>query len=114
MFLFTKSNRGLIQPTFYSGIISAILPATTATETRLLQISIPVAGGMSGGAVFLPNTGEVVGMVTSCIHVGEVPLPMSFAIPSEVIAPFVESISFSTTDDKREKITGNDITGARS
>ncbi|MDT5120854.1 MAG: hypothetical protein QOC96_336 [Acidobacteriota bacterium] len=94
MFLFIQSNRGLIQPTFYAGIVSAILPATNPSETRLLQISIPVAGGMSGGAVLLPNTGEVVGMVTSCIHAGDVPLPMSYAIPSEIIAPFADSISF--------------------
>lgn len=94
MFLYTQSNRGLMQPTFYVGIISAILPATTTSETRLLQISVPVAGGMSGGAVFLPDTGEVVGMVTSCVHAGDIPLPMSYAIPSEVIAPFAENISF--------------------
>ena len=111
MFLFTQSNRGLIQPTFYTGIVSAILPATTTDETRLLQISIPVAGGMSGGAVFLPNTGEVVGMVTACVHAGDVPLPMSYAIPSEVIAPFVEKIGFTRKKNESRKITGSDITG---
>jgi S1-C subfamily serine protease len=44
MFLNTISNRGLVQPTFYSGIVSAVIPAMKATETRLLQISIPVSG----------------------------------------------------------------------
>lgn len=113
MFLFTNSNRGLVQPTFYAGIVSAILPATTETETRLLQLSIPVAGGMSGGAVLLPDTGEVVGMVTSCIHVdNKVPLPMSYAIPSEVIAPFIENISFGRGKRESSRITGADITGA--
>jgi hypothetical protein len=28
MFLFTQTNRGIVQPTFYEGIISAIHPAT--------------------------------------------------------------------------------------
>ena len=41
IFKFTKSNRGIIQPTFYSGIISAILPATNSSEIRILQISVP-------------------------------------------------------------------------
>jgi S1-C subfamily serine protease len=112
MFLVTKSNRGLIQPTFYAGIVSAILPATTSSETRLLQLSIPVAGGMSGGAVLLPDTGEVVGMVTSCIHADKVPLPMSYAIPSEIIAPFIENISFGRTKQDATGLTGADITGA--
>ncbi len=96
MFLYTQSNRGLIQPTFYSGIISAIIPAMAPLETRLIQISVPVAGGMSGGAVFLPETGEIVGMITGCVHHNDIPLPMSYAIPSEIIAPFVEVISFET------------------
>jgi hypothetical protein len=112
MFLLTQSNRGLIQPTFYSGIVSAFLPATTSDETRMLQLSIPVAGGMSGGAVFLPNTGEVVGMVTSCVHAGGIPQPMSYAIPSEVIAPFAEKIGYTRKKNEREKLTGKDITGS--
>ena len=94
MFLNTKSNKGLVQPTFYSGIISAVIPAMEINETRLLQVSIPVAGGMSGGAVFNPDTGEVLGMITSCMTLNGIPLPMSYAIPSEVKAPFIEVISF--------------------
>jgi len=110
MFLYTQSNRGLIQPTFYPGIISAILPATRKDETRLLQISTPLAGGMSGGVVILPKTGEVVGMVTSCVHTSVepsnttmVPLPISYAIPSEVIKPFVENVTFEKQKRKRNK-----------
>jgi S1-C subfamily serine protease len=95
MFLFTESNRGVIQPTFYSGIVSAVLPVTKPGETRLLQLSIPAAGGMSGGAVFDPSTGKVLGMVTSCLHTNGVPQPISWAIPSEVLAPYVEVITFS-------------------
>lgn len=93
MFLLPTSNKACIQPTFYHGIISAIVPAMAPLETRLLQISTPVAGGMSGGAVFLPKTGEVVGLMTSCFHDEvDVPLPAAFAIPSEIIAPFLAVI----------------------
>ncbi|MFQ5863042.1 MAG: serine protease [Candidatus Brocadiales bacterium] len=95
MFLFTKSNRGIVQPTFYSGIVSAILPATNPQETRMIQISIPGAGGMSGGAVFDPKTGEIMGMVTSgAVDSQGIPLPMTYAIPSEIIAPYVKVITF--------------------
>lgn len=96
MFKFTQSNRGIIQPTFYRGLISAILPATKPHETRIIQVSVPSAGGMSGGAIFDPNTGKVMGMITSCVHTNGIPQPMSYAIPSEIIAPYVEVITFET------------------
>jgi hypothetical protein len=41
-----------------------------------------------------PETGNVLGMITSCMTINSIPLPMSYAIPSEVIAPFIEVISF--------------------
>lgn len=96
MFKFTQSNRGLVQPTFYHGIVSAILPVMKTGETRLIQLSVPCAGGMSGGAVFCPKTGKVLGMLTSCIHTNSIPQPMSYAIPSEVIEPYVNTITFKT------------------
>lgn len=96
MFKFTESNRGIIQPTFYQGIVSAIMPATKPYETRIIQVSIPSAGGMSGGAMFNPETGEVMGMITSCVHMNGIPQPMSYAVPSEIIAPYVEVITFKT------------------
>jgi len=96
MFKFTQSNRGLVQPTFYHGIVSAILPVMNPGETRLIQLSVPCAGGMSGGAVFCPRDGRVLGMVTSCVHADAVPQPISYAIPSEVIEPYVNTITFKT------------------
>lgn len=96
MFKFTQSNRGIIQPTFYQGVVSAILPATKPYETRVIQVSIPSAGGMSGGAIFDPETGKVMGMITSCVHMNGIPQPISYAIPSEIIAPYVEVITFET------------------
>lgn len=104
MFLFTQSNRGIVQPTFYSGIVSAILPATKPYETRIIQVSIPCGGGMSGGALFDANTGDVMGMVTSGVNIADenidVPLPMTYALPSEIIAPFAEVIRFERAKDK--------------
>lgn len=109
MFLKTSSNKGLVQPTFYSGIISAVIPAMEITETRLLQVSIPVAGGMSGGAVFDPGTGAVLGMITSCMTSNGVPLPMSYAIPSEVISPFIEVITFEAIGDNWVSSSGDGL-----
>lgn len=96
MFKFTQSNRGIVQPTFYNGIISAILPATNSKETRILQVSVASAGGMSGGAIIEPSSGKVMGMITSCVHSNGIPQSISYAIPSEIIAPYVEIITFKT------------------
>lgn len=95
MFRITETNRGVIQPTFYPGIISAIIPATNPTETRLLQISAAAAGGISGGAVLDPKSGKLLGMVTSGLTSKDGSLhPVTYAIPSEVIAPYASSLSF--------------------
>lgn len=94
LFRSTQTNRGIIQPTFYPGIVSAILPATGPTETRLLQISALAAGGISGGAVLDPISGKVLGMVTSGLEENGAMQPVTYAIPSEVIAPFSSNINF--------------------
>jgi S1-C subfamily serine protease len=101
MFTVTESNRGIIQPTFYDGIISAILPATTETETRLLQISIAAHGGMSGGAAFDPISGKILGMITSGFTGDDGnALPITYAIPSEVIVPYLQVISFQAGSEE--------------
>lgn len=98
LFRSNPTNRGVIQPTFYPGIVSAVIPATCPTETRLLQISAAVAGGISGGGVFNPKTGALLGMVTSGLTGPSGDLhPVTYAIPSEVIAPFASSISFKAS-----------------
>ena len=96
LFKVAQKNRGVIQPTFIDGIVSAIIPAQNSTETRLLQLSTLAAGGMSGGAVFNPETGEAYGMVTSSLQGPKGTLhPATYAIPSEVILPYSGSISFN-------------------
>lgn len=99
LFLVNSSNRGVIQPSFFPGIVSAIVPAQNNREIRLLQLSAAVAGGISGGAVLIPSTGEVVGMVTSGLtgQAGELH-PVTYAIPSEVIMPFVGSINYASEE----------------
>jgi S1-C subfamily serine protease len=52
--------------------------------------------GISGGVVCDPSTGAVLGMVTSGLTVGETSLPITYALPSEVLSPFAEAISFKT------------------
>lgn len=97
MFRVTQTNRGVIQPTFYPGIISAIIPATRPTETRLLQISAAAAGGISGGAVLNPKSGALLGIVTSGLTGVDGSLhPVTYAIPSEVVAPFASALHFTT------------------
>ncbi|MGO6982556.1 trypsin-like peptidase domain-containing protein [Rhizobium leguminosarum] len=102
LFLTATTNRGIVQPTFYDGIISAILPATKPEETRLFQISSVALGGISGGVVCTADTGRVIGMVTSGLSVESVSLPITYAIPSEVLHPWVDAISFVTRDGKWE------------
>ena len=96
LFQMTKTNRGVIQPTFLDGIVSAIIPAQNEKETRLLQLSTLAAGGISGGAVFDPETGEAYGMITSSVQGSNEALhPVTYAIPSEVILPYSGAINFS-------------------
>jgi hypothetical protein len=101
MFFANPSNRGLIQPSFFDGIISAVVPALRSGETRLFQISSIALGGISGGVVCDPESGAVIGMVTSGLTAGDVDLPITYAIPSEVLEPFADAVSFETTDGTR-------------
>ena len=95
LFKMTKTNRGFIQPTFFDGIVSAIIPAQNEKETRLLQLSTSAAGGMSGGVVINPETGDAYGMITSSLQdVSGALHPVTYAIPSEVILPYSGAINF--------------------
>lgn len=97
LFKITKTNRGVVQPSFFDGIVSAIIPAQNERETRLIQLSTLVAGGMSGGAVFDPETGAACGMITSGIEgEGGALHPVTYAIPSEVILPYSGAINYNT------------------
>jgi hypothetical protein len=94
LFFEHRSNRGVIQSTIYSATIGSIVPAVTDKETRLLRLTIPDLGGLSGGVVFNPKNGSVFGMIVSGTHAGVVPQPVLYAIPSEALHPFSRT-SFS-------------------
>ena len=97
LFKITQTNRGVVQPSFFDGIVSAIIPAQNDRETRLLQLSTQAAGGMSGGAVFDPETGVTYGMITSSLQdLGGALHPVTYAIPSEVILPYSGALSFNS------------------
>lgn len=103
LFFASATNRGLVQPSFFEGIISAIIPAIQQGESRLLQISSVSLGGISGGVVAEPSTGKVLGMVTSGLDSEGVSLPVTFAIPSEVLQPWSDSISYKTQDGRTRR-----------
>ena len=97
LFKITQTNRGVVQPSFFDGIVSAIIPAQNESETRLIQLSTAAAGGMSGGAVFDPETGAAYGMITSSLQdSGGALHPVTYAIPSEVILPYSGAFNYST------------------
>ena len=97
LFKITKTNRGVVQPSFFDGIVSAIIPAQNERETRLIQLSTQAAGGMSGGAVFDPETGAAYGMITSGLEDLDGALhPVTYAVPSEVILPYSGAINYNS------------------
>ncbi|MDE0031018.1 MAG: serine protease [Deltaproteobacteria bacterium] len=97
LFKIAQNNRGVVQPSFFDGIVSAIIPAQNERETRLIQLSTPAAGGMSGGAVFDPETGAAYGMITSSLEDSSGTLhPVTFAIPSEVILPYSGALNYDS------------------
>ena len=97
LFKMTQTNRGVVQPSFFDGVVSAIIPAQNERETRLIQLSTQAAGGMSGGAVFDANTGAAYGMITSSLQDLSGALhPVTYAIPSEVILPYSGAINYDS------------------
>jgi S1-C subfamily serine protease len=61
------SGMPVIVPSFSQGIVSAILPHTGAPKSLLkgFQIDAMINGGNSGGPVFDPTAGRVVGVITN-------------------------------------------------
>jgi hypothetical protein len=90
LFFEHRTNHGTFQPTVYSATVGSIVPATTDTETRLLRLTIPGLGGLSGGVVFDQKNGSMLGMMVSATHAGLVPVPTMYAIPSEALQHFVK------------------------
>jgi S1-C subfamily serine protease len=68
------------------GVVSAILPAPLVLQTepdkcKSFQVDMTLNPGNSGGPVFRPGDGEVVGIVSSGYTPQGVPIGINFAIP---------------------------------
>lgn len=85
--------------TVQKGIVSAILPVDhPAVSRELFQLDIQTYGGMSGGPVFLANTGEVIGMVQSQIQTTQGVTNITYAVPGNVIEDCASRISFKDSE----------------
>lgn len=93
---------------FQLGIVSAILPfrGVPMEHFRSFQLDMLLNPGNSGGPVFLQETGEVVGIVTSTFQPQQqgiaIPSHLSYAIPINQIKPFVDELKQMSPDDMRE------------
>ncbi|WP_162013474.1 serine protease [Erythrobacter sp. NAP1] len=88
IFFANDTNKGHIQPSFFDGIVSAILPPASEGESRLLQINALALAGMSGGVVCDPRSGKLLGMILSGITQDDVDLPITFALPVDTFRVF--------------------------
>lgn len=90
------------------GIVTAL--AGLADDTRMLQISIPVQPGNSGGPL-IDNNGNVVGVVVAKINAmrvaeitGDIPQNVNFAIKSSVARSFLTAnglaVGIGRTDEE--------------
>lgn len=84
-------TNNLVSPSFAWGTISTIMPhpRTSANRRKEYWIQMPVNPGNSGGAVFKPETGEVVGIISSLLEVRGVRAGLAQAVPIELALPGV-------------------------
>ncbi len=107
-----------LTPTLQKGIISAILPFQCESP-HALMINVMVQGGASGSPVFLPETGDVIGVVYAGLnekrktksglpskiqkeieqlepslhrHLFDVPTNISYVVPAHYIEKLLKSI----------------------
>jgi S1-C subfamily serine protease len=80
--------------TFTGGIISAVLPHPEVPPGRRnsLQLDISINPGNSGGPVVLQESGRVVGIVRASLAAGAAPTGLSYAVPINVVRPFVDRV----------------------
>lgn len=84
-----------ITPTLQKGIISAVLPFQQELP-HAYALNIMVQGGASGSPVFLPESGNVVGIVNSSLReFNQGPTNISYAIPSCYISAFLGEVKTS-------------------
>ena len=65
------NNQPAVIPSFSAGIVSVVFPHPDAPPAfqAIFQMDAMINGGNSGGPVFKPGTGEVVGVVTHSVNI---------------------------------------------
>lgn len=89
-------------PTLQMGIISAVQPFRCASPHGF-SVNIMTQGGASGSPVFLPETGEVIGVLYGGLYdysltkknkdVYKVPTNISYVVPAQFISKSLDSIT---------------------
>ena len=109
-----------IGPTLQTGIISAVLPMP-CTNPHALLLHVQVQGGSSGSPVFLPDTGEVVGIVYAGLqdqyHFGNanglnaynVPTALTYAVPGHILSQVLSKIDEKIPDIATQNKTKIDL-----
>jgi hypothetical protein len=66
-----QQQGGVVTASFAPAMVSAVLPSPRAAQKypQVFQLAATINGGNSGGPVFDPGTGEVLGVVISSIEV---------------------------------------------
>ena len=77
---------GFLEGTFSNGLVSGI---RALPDSKLIQMTAPISPGSSGGPV-LNEKGEVVGVSTMAIKLGQ---NLNFAVPSNALKKMLERIS---------------------
>lgn len=98
-----------VQPKYANGVISS--ETGLSDEASLLQMTVPIQPGNSGGALVAPN-GEVVGIVTSSAAVrfflattGTIPQNVNWAVNADYFRPLVEKATASAPREAEIKST---------
>jgi len=116
-----------VTPTLQSGIISAVLPFP-CKDPHALMINVMVQGGASGSPVFLPETGDVIGVINSSLneisfssnpniseennkvkphfHQVNSPTNISYVVPSR----YIEAMLEKAREDKRISLPEDTLT----
>ena len=89
---YSKSEIYRYGPVLQQGYVSAIAPYHGGLSITKILLDIRTAKGMSGSAVFLPQTGEVIG-----VHEGGVEWTLAYTIPVDQDALKVLLKSFDNT-----------------
>lgn len=105
------------EPKYTEGTISSL--SGIMGEDSLIQISVPVQPGNSGGPL-VTASGDVVGMITSTAAIraffeqtGTLPQNVNWAVKSNYVIPLLGKAYTSETDEASESIEDNAITIVR-